>query len=137
MKIQFLALPLTLFSSLAFSSTLLDVTEIIGKNPEQVSELLDPPISCSDSKYGKKCTYDLGETEIVFINNKADWITIEGIDDIPFNKEALKNVGINPTDPTFKNDFTLRWESIQGMKKVSLFKGALNSDYIYIKAFTK
>ena len=137
MKIQFLAIPLTLFSSIAFSSTLLDVTEIVGKTQEQVVNLLDSPTNCSKTKYGTKCAYVQGETEIVFINNKADWITVEGIDNIPFNKEALKSVGIKPANPSFKNDFSMRWDSIQGLKSVSLFKGVTNSDYIYIKAFTE
>ena len=101
------------------------------------SEILGEPTNCSKSKYGQKCFYSVAETEIVFINGKADWITVEGIDNIPFNQKALKSIGIAPATPSFKNNFTLRWTSIQGFKEVSIFKGATNSDYAYIKAFTE
>ena len=137
MKIQALALSLTLFSSVAFSSTLIDVIKIAGKNQSQVAEILGKPSNCSKSKYGQKCSYSVAETEIVFIKGKADWITVEGIDNVPFNRNALKSIGLSPTKPSFKNNFTLRWSSIQGLKQVSVFKGATNSDYAYIKAFTK
>ncbi|MBO2582757.1 hypothetical protein [Shewanella algae] len=137
MKIQTLVLSLTLFSSVALSSTLIDVSKVAGKTQDQVTELLGQPTNCSKSKYGQKCSYSVAETEIVFIKGKADWITVEGIDNIPFNSNALKSIGIAPTKPNFENNFTLRWSSIQGLKEVSIFKGAKNSDYAYIKAFTK
>jgi hypothetical protein len=137
MKFQILVLSLTLFSSVAFSSTLINVVKVVGKNQNQVAEILGKATNCSKSKYGQKCSYSIAETEIVFINGKADWITIEGIDNIPFNINALKSIGIAPTKPSFKNGFTLRWSDIQGLKEVSLFKGVTNSDYAYIKAFTK
>jgi len=137
MKIQTLVLSLTLFSSVALSSPLIDVAKVAGKIQSQVAELLGQPTNCSKSKYGQKCSYSVAETEIVFINGKADWITIEGIDNIPFNRNVLKSIGISPTKPNFKNNFTLRWSSIQGLKEVSIFKGATNSDYAYIKVFTK
>ena len=137
MKFQTLVLSLTLFSSVAFSSSLIDVVKVVGKNQNQVTAILGKPTNCSKSKYGQKCFYSIAETEIVFINGKADWITIEGIDNVPFNRNALRSIGIAPVKPSFKNNFTLRWSSIQGLKEVSLFKGVTNSDYVYIKAFTK
>ena len=136
MKFQSLILSLTLFSSFSFSAVV-DVTKIEGKTQAQVSNVLGKPTKCSKSKYGSKCSYSVGETEIVFINGKADWITIEGIDNIPFNSQALKSIGISPIKPSFKNNFTLRWSSIQGLREVSIFKGEKNSDYAYIKVFTK
>lgn len=137
MKIQILVLSLTIFSSMAFSSALIDVTKVVGKNKDQLAEILGKETSCSKNKYGEKCSYTVAETEIVFINGKADWITVEGIDNVPFNNDALKSIGITPTTPSFKSNFTLRWSSIQGLNEVSIFKGATNSDYAYIKAFTK
>ena len=137
MKIQKLVLSLTLFSSMSFSSTLIDVVKVAGKNQAQVAEILGKATSCSKSKYGQKCSYTVAETEIFFINGKADWITVEGIDNVPFDNTALKSIGLTPIKPSFKNNFTLRWSSIQGLGEVSIFKGATNSDYAYIKAFTK
>ncbi len=137
MKIQTLVLSFIFFSSFASSSPLIDVLKVAGKNQTQVAKILGEPINCSKIKHGNKCSYSVAETEIVFINEKADWITIEGIDNIPFNQNSLKSIGITPAKPNFKNNFTLRWSSIQGLKEVSVFKGVTNSDYAYIKALTK
>lgn len=78
-----------------------------------------------------------GETEIVFINGNADWITIEDIDEIPFNKSALSAIGLKEARPSFSSNLTLRWNSIQGLMEVSIFKGTSKADYAYIKVKTK
>lgn len=132
-----IAVLVTFLSSVAYAAPVVDVTKIAGKTESNIIAYLGKPISCSSSKYGKKCQYKKGETEIVFINGKADWITIEGIDSIPFSKSALTALGLKKTNPSFSNKFTLRWNSIQGMREVSIFKGASNSDYAYIKVKTK
>jgi hypothetical protein len=137
MKIQSLIIATAFLSANAFSAVVVDVTKIVGKSQTEVAKLLGQPSSCSKSKYGKKCIYAKGDSEIVFINKKADWITIEAIDNVPFNKDALKSIGLKPAIPAFKNNFTLRWSNISGLGEVSIFKGAKNSDYAYIKAFTK
>ena len=79
----------------------------------------------------------MGETEVVYINGVADWITIEGIDHIPFGPSALTAIGIAESNPSFKDSFTLRWDNLPGFLSVSIFKGASNSDYAYIKVKTK
>ncbi len=123
--------------STAHAEILVDITKIAGKSENEVSAYLGQPSSCGSSKYGKKCQYQKGETEIVFINGKADWITVEGIDHIPFSKSALNAIGLNEASPSFSNNLTLRWDSTQGLMEVSIFKGALMSDYAYIKVITK
>ena len=123
--------------STAHAEAIVDVTKIAGKSENDVSAYLGQPSSCGNSKYGKKCQYQKGETEVVFIKGKADWITVEGIDLIPFSKSALSAIGLKEARPSFSNDFTLRWDSIQGLMEVSIFKGASKSDYAYIKVKTK
>ena len=123
--------------SIAHAEVIVDVTKIAGKSQKDVAAYLGKEVSCSKSKYGKKCQYKKGETEIVFIKGKADWITVEGVDNVPFSKSALSTLGLKETYPSFKNNFTLRWEPIQGFRSVSLFKGASMSDYAYIKVKTK
>ena len=137
MNIQILALAMVIFSSVANSAVLIDVTKIAGKSLGEVNKIIGVATKCIDSKYGKKCTYALAETEIVYINGKADWITVEGIDDIPFDSAAIESIGLPTIKPTFKNSFTIRYSGIAGLREVSLFKGSNNSDYAYIKAFTK
>jgi len=136
-RIATAAVIIILLAGLAHAEVIVDVTKIAGKSEKEVSAYLGMPSSCGKSKYGNKCQYGKGETEIVFINSKADWITIEGIDQIPFSKAILEALGLKEATPSFINASTMRWESIQGLKEVSLFKGASGSDYAYIKVKTK
>ncbi len=116
---------------------LIDIPSIAGKTKAQVSDLIGKPLSCSDSKYGEKCQYKVGETEIIFIQGKADWITVEGLDDMAFDEKTLSALGLPSKKPTFVNPYRKRWELHNGLKSVSRFKGSSNADYAYIKAFTK
>jgi len=132
--------PLSIFvlsTSLAYAEIIVDVTKIAGKTQKQVAGYLGKETSCSKSKYGRKCLYKKGKTEIVFINGKADWITVDAIDNILFSTTALGSLGLKKAAPSFKNSFTLRWESIQGLSSVSIFKGTSTSDYAYIIVKTK
>ncbi len=124
------------FSSVAWAGLVVDVLKIAGKSKAEVTTYLGKPSSCGNSKYGVKCQYVKGQTEIVFIKGKADWITIEDIDGIPFSKDALQVLGLKNISPSFSNDIVIRWDSIQGLKEVSIFKGGTFSDYAYIKTKT-
>mgnify|MGYP005857358815 CR=1 FL=1 len=128
---------LAVFFSSAHAEAIVDVTKIAGKSEKEVSSYLGKPSSCGNSKHGTKCKYKKGETEIIFIKGKADWLTVEGIDHIPFSKSALSAIGLKEERPSFSNNFILRWNSIQGLMEVSIFKGASKSDYAYIKVKTK
>jgi len=137
MKRYFVPLILFSFSSVAFSEPVLNVNNVVGKTKAEVAKVIGNPLNCEKSKYGSKCTYSKGESEIVFIKGKADWITIEAIDHIPFNISALESIGLPKQKADFKNNYTLRWSGINGLYEVSIFKGNKNSDYAYIKAVTK
>jgi len=133
----FIAAAIFIVTGLAHAEPIVDVTKIAGKSEKQVAAYLGAPSSCGKSKYGKKCQYHKGQTEVVFIYGKADWITVEEIDQVPFSKAGLGALGLKEATPTFSNAFTMRWEQIQGLREVSLFKGATASDYAYIKVKTK
>lgn len=137
MRNIFIASALLLVATVASAELVIDLTQIAGKSESQVSAYLGKPENCSPSKYGKKCLYQKAETEIVFINGKADWITIEGLDHLPFNTNVLSSLGLKASVPSFSNSSTLRWSSVQGMLEVSVFKGASLSDYAFIKVQTK
>lgn len=126
-----------IFGSVQASEIVLDVPALVGKSKAEVSEIIGEPISCGPSKYGEKCKFKKAETEIVFIKGKADWITIEGIDNKPFADTTLQLFGFNNQKPSYSNSFTKRWEPLEGLISFSLFKGISNSDYAYIKAYTK
>lgn len=137
MKNTFIACAFVFVATSLSAEQVVDLTQIAGKSESQVSTYLGKPESCSPSKYGKKCAYQKAETEIIFINGKADWITIEGLDHLPFNANLLSSLGLKPASPSFSNSHTLRWNSVQGILEVSAFKGASLSDYAYIKVLTE
>jgi hypothetical protein len=116
---------------------LIDLPGIIGKSESAVAEMVGQPTKCTSTKHGRKCIYEKAETEIVFIKGKADWITVEGIDTLPFNKNALSSIGIKAQAPSYINDFTMRWEYLQGVRSISLFGVGSNADYLYIKVYTE
>jgi len=138
MQIKSILLFIFIFLPSAYADdVLIDVTELVGKSKAEVSSLIGDATSCSPSRHGETCQFVKAETEIVFIQGKADWITIEGLDDQPFNDATIELLGFNSQRPTFSNTFTKRWEPVQGLLSVSLFKGASNADYAYIKAYTE
>lgn len=116
---------------------LIDVTKLVGKNKSEVSDIIGPAVACAPSQYGETCQFAKAETEIVFIQSRADWITIEGLDDQPFTDSTIELLGFQSQPPNFSNSFTKRWEPLQGLVSVSLFKGGNNADYAYIKAYTE
>ncbi|WP_324733712.1 hypothetical protein [Pseudomonas paeninsulae] len=137
MKALVIAIAVLSSQVLLADDTLIDVPGIIGKSEAAVAEMVGQPTECTSTKYGRKCIYEKAETEITFIKGKADWITVEGIDTLPFNKSTLGSIGIKAQTPSFTNDFTMRWEHLQGMRSISFFGVGSNADYFYIQAYTE
>ena len=125
------------FSSLAQSDSLVDVTTIAGKTEAQVEEQLGKPLTCSNSKYGLKCSFKKGDTEIVFIDGKSDWITINDMGDAPYSKEALLFLGLPMAEPSFTGPDVIRWKNLSGLLEVSLFPLDNKIFYAYIKVKTR
>ncbi len=124
-------------SSTNASEVLVDVLELVGKSRNDVATQIGPALSCDTNKYGERCVYKEAETEILFIDGKADWITVEGLDAAPFSDSTIELLGFESRSPSFENALTKRWDSIDGLLSVSLFKGVTNADYAYVKAYTE
>ncbi|MDP2314047.1 MAG: hypothetical protein Q8P41_14185 [Pseudomonadota bacterium] len=127
-----------------------DIRSIIGKNKEGLVGVLGEPSGCetvTPSRVGKvpKCVYRDGSVEVVFIKNRADWITVNGTEsrspqaalDVPFDAASLPSVGLSGT-PTAKSPIGIFWRgSIEGVREVSMFgQPGAKVSYIYVKAFT-
>ena len=112
------------------------VQKVAGKSQAEVAALLGAPTSCEVIKQGKKCSYAPGETDVVFISGKADWITIEGLDLAPYSDAALPFLGVERTAPAFANENVMRWGTIPGLLEVSIFPAQTGVDYAYIKSST-
>lgn len=121
----------------AHAAPKLDVTKIVGKNMKQVAGMLGKPGRCREAKHGPKCQYRDGQVEIVFIDGKADWISVNGLEEVPFTDEAIQIIGLAPRSPSFSSPFVKRWTTVPGISEVSIFKGRVGCDYAYLKVHTQ
>lgn len=145
MKKLLLALLLTACSASATGgsgieppSPLVNVNTIAGKDRGAVDTLLGDPTVCENlQRYGYKCTYEKFELEIVFINERADWITYNNVQAVKYSPEGLKAIGLETQTPTRQTEDAIQWRSIPGFKLVSFFpRGGSDTDYIYVKVTT-
>lgn len=134
------ALSAILFAGAA-NATGLDLAQVAGKPKAAVEKVLGKADSCgtvSPSKVGKvpKCIFQGGKVEIVFIDGKADWITVHE-PGVRFDQDAIAALGLAVRKPDFSNAFTMRWKGIGRYREVAAFAGAGNEvDYLYVRAAT-
>ncbi|MGZ5006875.1 MAG: hypothetical protein ACXWFI_03330 [Methylobacter sp.] len=58
------------------AKALFDIPAIAGKTEAEVESLLGEPVFCAKSESSLNCSFRENEIEIVFIDGKADWITV-------------------------------------------------------------
>ncbi len=113
-----------------------EIEKILGKaeNSEKVSPSNTP---CKENPCEKKF-YQKNKFEIVFIDGKSDWITINNVSNFDFNSENITLLGLKSTMPKYENDMSIDWNDIENINELTFFNNGENKiDYIYIKAFTK
>lgn len=116
---------------------------LAGKTAAEVAAGIGQPMAQEKTKYGPKMTYILGSgatVEIVYIGGKADWITMTPRPGkrIPFAPQAITGIGLAEAKPTSRELDVIRWEHIQGLRKVSVHRGGDGTVwYFYIKAKTE
>jgi hypothetical protein len=123
-------------STAAQASSLVDIPKIAGRSIKQVDDLLKAKPTCAKNKRGTKCDYNEGRIEIIFINGKADWITVNGLDQVPFTDAGIARLGFSEKSPTFRSPVVMRWNGLPSVLEVSMFKGQTGTDYAYIKVNT-
>ena len=123
-------------STAAQASSVVDIPKIAGQNIKQVGELLKAKPTCAKNKYGTKCDYNDRRIEIVFIDGKADWITVNGLEQVPFTDAGIMRLGFSEKSPAFRSPVVRRWNGLPGVLEVSMFKGQTGTDYAYIKVKT-
>ena len=121
---------------------ILNINRIAGQSPKQVETIIGlpdhkKPQRITDSPCGKlvckQYTYRNEQLEIVFINNKADWITIRKVNDFGFSQEATEFLGLPISTPDFVGSGVIRWKYISGINEISIFTdGNGGIDYFYI-----
>ncbi|WP_428657558.1 hypothetical protein [Runella sp.] len=119
---------------------LLEIKNIAGHSVKEVAAALGEatemePIKI-EGKKNPKYSYKAGAVEIVFINGKADWITVT-LNNGTFDKTALGIIGLPAADPAFSNPNVMRWKDYEEIQSISLFPKEGGIDYFYIKTLTE
>lgn len=132
---------------LSEENLIINLKKIVGKTPDEIESILGKPekiekvspnnTPCKESSCNKNF-YKEGTLEIVFINNKADWITINNLRLYGFDEGILNFLGLSTKQPSNKNQNFIRWQNLENIKEINVYNnGNNNIDYIYIKAITE
>lgn len=115
----------------------IEVEKILGK-PNKVESFSESSTPCKNTPC-QKCNYQNNKFEIIFINEKADWITINDLSEYDFNEENIEIFGLTKVQPEFKNPNNLiRWKNIEGLNEITIFNNGLDKiSYAYIKVLTE
>lgn len=115
---------------------LVDVLKLAGRSKQEMADYLGSHGRCKFNRWGEICRYRKKNIEIVYINGKADWITVEGLKGIPFGAEALKSLGLSVEEPAVRDDKSMLWKDLDGLKEVTIFNTRGMVDHAYIKVAT-
>jgi hypothetical protein len=129
-----LALAMT---AMASTDVILNIPKIAGKSKADVEKEIGGANSCVQTKYGEQCFFEKADTEIVFIDGKADWITVNKMSTVPYSKEGLAALGLPVAEPVFNSASIMRWENLEGILEVSLLSQGKSVNYAYIKVKTR
>lgn len=111
-------------SSTTASISSVDVLALAGKTPVQVEALLGAPSSRETTKNDGVVYPDLyyqgDSVEVVYVDGRAEWISVYRLTNLPFSPDALRALGIaTSAPPSFSGQGVIRWENFQHPK----FKG--------------
>ena len=112
------------------------VLQWIGKSENEIAAILGPGEKCKDRSRGRSCEYLDNTVQIIFIDGRADWIAIGGLQGIPFDYEALRVVGLHPTPPFVHMASRMHWQHHHGLELVSVFARGEETAFIEIRAYT-
>lgn len=125
-------------------TTFLNVTKIAKQPKDVVDAYLGAPnfhetISPSNAPCPcEKYSYKESNIDIVFMNNKADWITVYKMNEIKYDSTSILDaLGLKHTKPFMQDDYVMKWNDFDGYDQLSAFgdgKGGLS--YIFLKAIT-
>lgn len=122
----------------------LELKKIAGKSPAEVTKILGKPSSPKNVRPSgtgcnpcPKMTYQKDRIEVIFINGKADWITINELSTFALSPSILSQFGLPSSKPSTSNASSISWDSIPGFSSVDLFGFGGQADYLYVKVKTK
>ncbi|PIF34094.1 hypothetical protein CLU81_4728 [Flavobacterium sp. 9] len=114
-----------------------EVEKILGK-PNKLEPFSESSTPCKNTAC-QKGYYQNNKFEIIFVNEKADWITINDLEKYDFNEDNIEIFGLTKVEPEFKNPKDLiRWKNIEGFNEITIFNnGSDKISYAYIKVLAE
>ncbi len=119
------------------AAPIIEIKKVAGKTAKEVNNVLGTPSQTETVKQGIKRFYMKGAIEVVFINDKADWIAVTPTKKTQFSKASLGELGLPVKEPTFSNQHILKWEPYDDYRSISIFPGPNGIDYMYVMTKTK
>gem|GEM_PF-4409984 len=113
---------------------LLKIRDVVGKTADELTAVLGPSQNCSTTLYSSRCSYATGRTEVVFIDGKADWITVKDLRETTFAPAALHRIGLDESKTSDKTDSELIWTGLNGLKEVRIVGDGEHVEFIRVKA---
>jgi hypothetical protein len=120
----------------AAAAGIIAIPAIQSQTPEKVEAALGKAEStepvkgypCKNAACEKRL-YQSGKFEVLFKEGKADRITINQAANLTSDENALAQLGLPTSAPTFKNAGNVqRWSNVEGLHEVSFFP-----DYILVQ----
>ncbi len=122
--------------SLAAVQPRLEVLELVGQSQPAIEARLGAPERCRQTYHGVACEYAAQQIDITYIDGKADWILVSGLQQVAFDHRALEHIGLQPAPPLVRNPFRMHWQSHQGLAVVSVYARGAYVDFIHVQAYT-
>jgi hypothetical protein len=116
------------------TAAVLRIGEIVGKTPDELKAVLGAPLNCETSLYSSRCEYSTGATEVVFIEGKADWITVKALGETKLDPAALPRIGLPQKKPNVTEASRLIWTNIEGLREVQAIGDGERIEFILVKA---
>lgn len=123
-------------------AVVVNVPEIAGRSEAEVAQILGGPKERSTAMYEGRTYpvlyYQEGQTEVIYVDGKAEWISVRNLNHLPFSPEALPALGItNAGEPSFGNPAVIRWENrkyppLHGIYLFPAQSGQLDHAYIQV-----
>jgi len=122
--------------ALLAQEVVLDVPAIAGKSQDEVAAVLGAPSGRQTTRHSgttlPMILYRNGNVEIVFVDGKADWITL--YTRLPMRQSSLTRLNLPVREPTWaRTGVEMRWENgkVPGVQAVYIFP-----EYVYINVHT-
>ena len=124
------------------TNIVLDVPALVGRSLAEVDTILGLPDhreSVNPYRVGSgfKCTYQSGKVEVVFFAGRADWITVNDLQEVEFSPRSIGRFGFPVLKPTDFSPHLVRWRNLSGMREVVLWPGQDGRcHFLLVKAFS-